>query len=209
MTFIPHRFQIMFLALLLAAPATHAATLGTLKAEAPAAAQPATHEANYLLRPGDMLHINVWKEEELDRELQILPDGTVDFPLIGSFTAAGLTTSAVRDLVKQKLVPFIPSATVTVMVKEARGNSISVMGQVAKPGEIIMTRQMNVLQALSQVGGLTTYADDDDIVILRRVDGKETSIPFDYGAVAAGRKLESNIALEPGDVIVVPTASLF
>lgn len=163
----------------------------------------------YTIRPGDMLHITVWKEEGLDREVLVLPDGSMDFPLIGSFTAAGQTTSQLQTSITEKLKPLIPAASVTVWVKETRGNSISVMGQVARPGEIIMNRPLTVLQALSQVGGLSTYADDDDIAILRTVDGKETSIPFDYSAVANGRKLETNITLKPGDIIVVPTASLF
>lgn len=164
---------------------------------------------SYRLRAGDLVHIAVWKEEELDRELQILPDGTIDFPLIGSVQAAGTTTTALRDSITEKLIPYIPAASVTVMVKETRGNSISVMGQVSRPGEIIMIRPLNILQALSQSGGLTTYADDDDIVVLRKINGKETSIPFNYSAVSAGRKLETNIMLEPGDIVVVPSVSLF
>jgi polysaccharide biosynthesis/export protein len=184
-------------------------TLVALDAYAQTAPTASPVQASYSLRSGDIVQISVWKEEELDREVTVLPDGTIDFPLIGSFTAAGLTPTQVQALVKKKLVPFIPAATVTVVVKEARGNSISVMGQVARPGEIIMTRSFNVLQALSQVGGLTHFADEDDIVILRQQEGKEISIPFDYSAVAAGRALETNITLTPGDVIVVPTASLF
>lgn len=205
MSLFPHTATLCFLILSTSVPA-YAATENQDSVKIPAAT---SHPAGYLLRSGDVIHINVWKEEGLDQELQILPDGTVDFPLIGTFTAAGLTTAQVRDLVREKLKPFIPSANVTVMVKEARGNSVSVMGQVSRPGDVMMTRPINVLQALSQAGGLTTFADGDDIVILRTVDGKRTSISFDYDAVTNGHELESNIQLEPGDVIVVPSASLF
>lgn len=169
----------------------------------------AADEAAYTIRPGDTLHISVWKEEGMDREVLVLPDGTVDFPLVGSFAAAGLTSSAVQQLIKDKLANVIPAAAVSVVVKETKGNTVSVIGQVTRPGDIVMSRNLNVMQALSQVGGLTTYADDDDIKILRKVDGKETSIEFDYSDVAAGKHLETNITLLPGDVIVVPTASLF
>ncbi len=165
--------------------------------------------SSYTIRPGDMLQIMVWKEEQMDREVLVLPDGTIDFPLIGSLKAAGLTPSELQDSMKEKLTPFIPAAPVTVTVKETRGNTVSVIGQVARPGDVMMNRKMTVMQALSQVGGLTTYADDNDIVIIRKVSGKDISIPFDYSRVADGRHLETNITLEPGDVVVVPTASLF
>lgn len=165
--------------------------------------------ANYTLRAGDTLSIAVWKEEELTREVLILPDGTVNFPLIGTFTAAGLTPAEVKETVTKKLKPFVPAATVTVVVKQTAGNAISVVGQVARPGDIIMNRPLTVMQALSQAGGLTQYADEDSIVILRKVDGKEISLEYDYSDVARGHHLESNIILLPADVVVVPTASLF
>ncbi len=166
-------------------------------------------EAGYPIHAGDVLHISVWKEPEMDRELLVLPDGTIDFPLVGSLAVAGQTTVAVQAALKQKLARMVPDAAITVAVKETRGNTVSLLGQVAHPGEIVMNRGLTVMQALSQVGGLTTYASGGRIVILRQVEGKETSIPFDYDDVARGRALESNILLQPGDVVVVPESSLF
>lgn len=176
-------------------------------AEKPANMQ--TVDTSYRIHAGDLLRVTVWKEDNMDQDVLVLPDGSFVFPLIGTVTVAGLTAADLQDVVKGKLARFIPNASVTVVVKETRGNSVSVMGQVARPGEIVMNRKMTVMQALSQVGGLTNYADNSSIVIIRKSHGKDISIPFDYSAIAAGRELESNIALEPGDVIVVPTASLF
>ena len=164
---------------------------------------------NYTLRAGDNLHVSVWKEDELDRHVLILPDGTIDFPLIGSVTASGLTPTQLKESITQKLQPFIPAA-VSVVVKDTSGNTVSVIGQVARPGDIIMNHALNVMQALSQAGGPTPYADEDSIVILRKgPDNKQVSLHFDYTAVTRGRHLDENINLQPGDVIVVPTASLF
>jgi polysaccharide export outer membrane protein len=156
-----------------------------------------------------VLQITVWKEADMDREVLVLPDGTVSFPLIGSFRAEGQTPAQVQSLIRQKLQSLIPDASVTVLVKAALGHSVSVIGQVAKPGELVMSHQLTVMQALSQAGGLTPFASEGGIIILRRVSGKETSIPFPYDEVVRGRSLDRNIALLPGDVVVVPTASLF
>lgn len=165
--------------------------------------------STYSIRSGDLLHISVWKETELDRELIVLPDGTVDFPLIGAVKAQGSTAPQLQATIAEKLTPYVPGATVTVIVQEPRGNIVSVIGQVAHPGDLIMNRSMNVMQALSQAGGLTPYAEGDAIVILRTIDEKQNPIAFDYTRVARGEQLEKNITLLPGDVVVVPTASLF
>lgn len=167
-------------------------------------------EADYEISPGDVLQVTVWKEDGMDREVLVLPDGSITFPLIGSFSVLGKTPAEVQDEVKSKLQRFIPDASVTVMIKAALGHSVNVIGQVTKPGEIVMGHRLTVMQALSQAGGLTPYADESSVKILRRgEDGKETAIKFDYSDIASGRHLDKDIVLSPGDVIVVPTAGLF
>jgi polysaccharide biosynthesis/export protein len=183
-------------------------TPDTTVAAAPIESVTAVNQS-YALRAGDTLHVSVWKEDQLDREVLVLPDGTLDFPLIGTVKAQGLSPNELKTLITQKLKPFVPAAAVTVVVKETRGNSVSIIGQVARPGDIVMSHSLTVMQALSQAGGPTAYADEDSMVILRKVDGAETSIHFDYSDVSRGRDLETNITLMPGDVVVVPTASLF
>lgn len=163
----------------------------------------------YTVRPGDVLQVTVWKEDGLDREVLVLPDGTIDFPLIGSMSAKDQTTSALQATIKDKLRRFIPDAAVTVVVKAALGHTVSVIGQVAKPGEIVMGHRLTVMQALSQAGGLTPYASESKILILRHENGKETSLPFPYDDVIKGKELDKDLVLEPGDVVVVPTAGLF
>lgn len=165
--------------------------------------------SEFKIRPGDVLQITVWKEEGMDHELVVLPDGAVSFPLVGMLSIEGLTTSEAADKLKAKLKRTIPDAAVSVIVKAPLGHTVNIIGQVNKPGEIVMGRSMTVMQALSQAGGLTPFADDDSINILRKKDGKEVSIDFPYDDVSRGRDLEKNIKLQAGDVIVVPTEGLF
>lgn len=169
-----------------------------------------TDDEDYEISPGDVLQITVWKEDGMDREVLVLPDGSITFPLIGSFSVLGKTPAEVQEDVKGRLQKFIPNASVTVMIKAALGHSVNVIGQVSKPGEIVMGHRLTVMQALSQAGGLTPYADEGSIKILRRdEEGKETAITFDYGSISSGKHLDKDITLMPGDVIVVPTAGLF
>jgi len=93
---------------------------------------------------------------------------------------------------------------VTITVQEIRGNKIFVLGQVNRPGEFIVNPSVDVMQALSMAGGTTPFASLGDIVILRRTPSGKTALPFRYNDVARGKKLEQNIDLQSGDVVVVP-----
>ncbi len=176
---------------------------------APQAIAQAAETDNFTLRPGDILQITVWKEEGLDREVLVLQDGTVNFPLAGTIQAQGLTTHALEEKIKDKLKDSVPDASVIVAVKNPAGHAVSVIGQVTKPGSIIMAQRLTVMQALSEVGGLTPYASEDNITILREGKNGKTSLPYPYSDIARGKHLEQDTPLEPGDVIVVPTAGLF
>ena len=161
-------------------------------------------DSSYIVQPGDILQISVWKEKDLEREVLVRPDGGLTFPLAGDIQATNKTTEQVRKEIVAKLTRYIPDPVVTVAAKQALGNRIYVVGKVARPGEYIASRYVDVMQAIGMAGGLSVFAAANDIVILRRTDGIETAIPFKYGQVEDGRKLKQNIFLQSGDVVVVP-----
>jgi polysaccharide export outer membrane protein len=159
----------------------------------------------YRVNPGDVLQITVWKEPDLQRELLVNPDGHFAFPLAGDMVAEGKTVEQVRQELTEKLGRFIPDVVVTVSALQLNGNKVYVLGKVNRANEFVMTRTLDVLQAISMAGGPTPFAKLDDIRILRRGDqGTQIAIPFRYSDVQAGKKLEQNILLRAGDTIVVP-----
>ncbi len=158
----------------------------------------------YVIQPGDLLEVSVWKEKDLQRELLVRPDGGISFPLIGDVDVRGKTVSQLRDVISQRLTRYIPDANVTVVVRQTSGHKFYVVGKVNRPGEFAAARSITVMQALSMAGGLTPFAAGRSIVILRRVGDVETAIPFRYGEVENGDHLEQNITLQSGDVVVVP-----
>ena len=159
---------------------------------------------SYKIGPGDVLRISVWKEEGMEQEVLVKPDGGITFPLAGDINASGLTTEELTDELKRKLKRYIPNPVVTVSVIQAVSNKIYVVGKVNRPGEYKATNYMDVLQALSLAGGLTPYAESDEIKIIRHQNGKNEVFEFDYDEVIDGKKLEMNILLEAGDTIAVP-----
>ena len=158
----------------------------------------------YQIGPGDVLSISVWKEEGMQLEVLVRPDGEITFPLVGEIRAGGMTTKSLSDELVKKLKKYIPHPSVTVSVLQSVSNKIYVIGKVNRPGEFIATGYMDVLQALTMAGGLTPYADSDDIKIIRRTESGTKMKLFDYDEVISGERLDMNIILKAGDTVVVP-----
>jgi polysaccharide biosynthesis/export protein len=160
--------------------------------------------ATYAVKPGDLLVVNVWKEPDLQGPVLVRPDGKFTIPLVGEVDANGKSVSDLQKTVTERLAKFIADPVVTVSVQEVRGNKVYVIGQVTKPGEFIVNPQVDVMQALSMAGGGTPFAQLNDVKILRRSGTGQQALRFDYTEVLKGRKLEQNIMLQAGDVVVVP-----
>jgi polysaccharide biosynthesis/export protein len=158
----------------------------------------------YLINPGDILEISVWNEEALTREVKVLPDGSIGFPLAGTVSAAGRSVEDLKKELTGKLTEYIAEPVVNIAVKSAEGYAVYVTGQVKAPGKFLMTEPMNVMQVLSLAGGLTSFAKGDDIIILRKTSKGAESIKFEYSDLEEGNGLTKNHLLKSGDVIVVP-----
>jgi polysaccharide export outer membrane protein len=158
----------------------------------------------YQLKPGDIIDVSVWKETDLQREVLIRPDGSFTFPLAGEVDARGKSVENVRAILVERLQKYVPSPVVTVAVKAIGGNRVYVLGKVVHAGDFPLSNSLDVMQAISLAGGTTPYAAVNDIVILRRENGRQHAFSFHYSDVARGRDLAQNIQLEGGDTVVVP-----
>lgn len=167
--------------------------------------RPAPNEPGYRVNAGDRLDISVWKEADLQRQVLVGPDGQFSFPLAGQIMAEGRTVTQIQEELESRLSRYIPDLVSTVTVVDVNGNRIYVLGQVNAPGSYVMNPVLDVMQALAMAGGTTPFAALKDIRILRRDEGGvQRAYGFDYTAVADGRRLEQNVQLQSGDVVVVP-----
>ena len=158
----------------------------------------------YHIGPGDVLQISVWKEEGLQQEVLVRPDGGISFPLAGQIVAGGKTTLQLQKELVNKIKKFIPDPVINISITKITNNKVFVIGKVNRPGEYVASHYIDVMQALTMAGGLNAYAKTGDVKILRRVNDKEISISFEYDEVAQGDELQQNIILQSGDVVVVP-----
>jgi polysaccharide export outer membrane protein len=178
--------------------------------ETPAAAQPAPAvagvDSTYLIGPGDLITISVWKDDALTKDEVVLPDGVISFPLIGLLKAAGKTVPQLKAEIEEKISQYVTEPVLNVEVKQVNSMLVFVIGRLnlTGSGRLVLNANANVLQALAMAGGLNTFAKRNSIKIFRQEHGKTITFPFHYDDVVEGKRLEENIELKRYDVIVVP-----
>ncbi len=148
--------------------------------------------------------VSVWKDEQLTKEVVVRPDGMFSFPLVGDIQAEDRSIEEIRIDLAKRLIKYIPNPIVSVAVMKILSNKVYVVGRVNKPGEYMIGHYTDVLQALSLAGGLTPFAGENDIKVIRRIKGQQQTFSFRYGDVRKGNDLEQNILLQRGDVVMVP-----
>lgn len=161
--------------------------------------------AEYVIGSDDMLAINVWKETEISRTVQVRPDGKISLPLVGEIQAAGMQPLQLQQQIADKLKSYISNPEVTVIVQEVRSKKFNVIGEVQRPGTYALSNSSTVLDAIALAGGFKDFAKQTKIYVLRvQADGTRIRIPFNYKKVVKGKDLKENVALQNGDTIVVP-----
>ena len=158
----------------------------------------------YHLHRGDSVFISVWREETLQKQLVILPDGSLTYPLIGRVEIADLSTTEAEQIITTILKKFLPNPVVSVAIVGIDGNRAFVSGKVMRPGFITISGPTTVLQALSIVGGLDKFADEGGIKLLRNNPEGQVVIPINYSNIISGKNLSTNILLRAEDTLIVP-----
>jgi len=158
---------------------------------------------SYVIGASDVLSVTVWKQPDLSGTLLVRPDGMISMPLLGDVEAAGQTPLQLGNQIQTKLKKFIQAPEVAVVLKESNSKMIYLLGEVGKKGPVHMTPGMTLLEAISSGGGLTDFANSKKIYILRDQGGKHQKIPVRYKKALKGDPT-FNLALQPGDTIVVP-----
>jgi polysaccharide export outer membrane protein len=153
----------------------------------------------------DVLTVDVWKEPDLSvKDITVRPDGKISLPLIGEIKADGLTPEQLEDAITEKLKEYVASPLVSVVVEDINSLTVSIQGEVVKPGVYALGSPITVLELLARAGGLSEWADEKNIAIIRTEGGKSKYFKFNYKDVSKGKNLQQNIILQKGDIIIVP-----
>ncbi len=158
----------------------------------------------YVIGIPDVLRVVVWRNPDLSVEVPVRRDGKISVPLVDDVQAEGLTPEELKEVLTESLAEYVTAPDVTVIVLETNSHTVTVVGGVARSGQIPLTRQMRVLEAIATMGGFNPWARRDRVKIIRRDEGGVREFMFNFGAYSAGKAPDSNLLLRPGDTIVVP-----
>jgi len=158
----------------------------------------------YVIGTEDVLSIVFWRDKELSADVVVRPDGKISLPLLNDLPAAGYTPDQLRSQIEQAAKKYIDDPNATVIVKAVNSRKVHIIGNVGKAGTYPLAGDMTVLQCIALAGGLQEYADAKSIKIMRKEDGQDRTFKFNYKDVVKGKNLQQNIALKPGDTIIVP-----
>jgi polysaccharide export outer membrane protein len=174
-----------------------------LAAEATA---PAAVSADYLIGPGDSLHVFVFQNDELSVTVPVRPDGKISTPLVEDMVAVGKTPSQLARDIEKSLAEYVKSPKVNVVVLGAMSvfSQVKVICQVKTPQALPYRDGMTVLDAVLAVGGLGQFAAGNRAHLVRNENGKLTEIKVKLDALVNNGDMKQNLALRPGDVLVVP-----
>lgn len=161
---------------------------------------------DYLIGPDDVLKITVYREEDMDRTVRVSSDGYISFPLLGKVKAEGLTVSGLERSLIMELIKYLKNPQVTVFIQEY--GTITVSGQVEKPGSYPLKGEMSVIEAISMAGGFTKIAAQNGVKVMRLEEGKKKTILVRVADISKKGDKTKDIPLKRGDIVFVPE-SLF
>lgn len=161
---------------------------------------------SYILQPGDLVEIQVYMEDNMDRVLRLSGNGNVTFPLVGNIKLSGLTLEQAERKLAARLMAYIKNPQVSMLVKEYGNKTVYVLGQVSKPAAIQIPpeKSLTVLEAITSVGGFTDIANTSKVRVLRIENGKQKAIDVDVSQITKQGNKSMDISLQPGDVVFVP-----
>jgi polysaccharide export outer membrane protein len=199
-------------ALVLASMAVVAGCATQPSAKLPPASFVSTDEKpsdSYVIGPLDQLTIFVWRNPELGAKVQVRPDGRITTPLIADLPATGRTPAQLADDIKGRLSQYVTDPNVSVIVDQSSGTysqQVRVVGATEKPASLPYRANMTLLDAMISVGGLSQYAAGDRARLVRydKATGKQKEFQLKIGRLLKQGDTSANVALEPGDVIIIP-----
>ena len=160
---------------------------------------------DYIIGSGDILEIVTWKEPDFSRDdVVVRLDGNITFPLLDDVIAAGKTPIELKLDIQNRLQEYIAEPHITVTVRSAASKSFYILGEVASTGEYPLVKDLTVLQAFSRAGGFTEWASKKEILVFRRVNGKDEVLRVNYKKITKGQDFEQNVKIMPDDTIIVP-----
>ena len=162
--------------------------------------------SSFFLGSGDEVSIRVWRNDDLNREVQIDPSGNIYLPLVGEIHTAGLTISQLREEITERLSKYIVDPHVDVNVSSLKSQKVHVLGEVKSPGTFTLDANTMAWEAISKAGGFTTEANKKKVLLVRAKERTATVSALNIRDMFKKGEISQDMYLKNGDIIyVTPT----
>jgi polysaccharide export outer membrane protein len=188
-----------------------ALALGLAPAWAQQNAAVAAGNAQYRLAAGDAIRISVYQSADLTLETRLTEAGTISYPLLGSVALAGLTVTEAEKRIADGLRSgnFVKQPQVSIAVQQVRGNQVSVLGQVGRPGRYpLETGNVQLTDMIATAGGILVGTGADQIVVVGTRNGQPYRVEIDLPSVFGPNRRANDLVLQNGDVVWVDRAPM-
>jgi polysaccharide export outer membrane protein len=173
----------------------------------PLAAQPITTNTDYLIGPGDTVQVFVWHNADLTASVAVRPDGKISIPLVEDIPCAGRTPTQLAREIEERLRKYVQDPTVTVIMSGFTGlpqQQVRIVGEATTPKAVHFRENMSLLDAMIEVGGLNQFASGNQTKLVRMVNGQQVTTVVRVRSLLEDGDLTANVALQPGDIIIIP-----
>jgi polysaccharide export outer membrane protein len=176
---------------------------GMIPTADPSQIHPVDVSGDYVVGKGDVLRVFVWRNEQLQDQVVVRPDGKISLPLLQDLQAEGLTVLELQKEITLRFGEHLTNPRVTVIVNQINSYKVSVLGKVASPGVYPINGDTTFIEAISMAGGFTEWANRRKITVITHQEGKKAKITINYKKIASGKDPSQNIILKRGDTIIV------
>lgn len=162
----------------------------------------------FVFGPGDILHVDVWRHDDLTMDLTVAPDGAISYPLVGRLVIAGMTFTQVNSTLQKAIAQYYVDAQVAVNVKEVNSQRVLVFGEVRTPGVLSLSSDLSLLEALVRTGGINVDARTDNVLLIRGGLEKPELYTVNVNNLYGKGDFSQNVFLQAGDIVVVPAKTI-
>jgi len=163
---------------------------------------------DFVFGPGDVIDIKMWRQEDMNMQVVIAPDGVISYPLVGRIEVAGLTYPELMRVMEKALGKYYNDPSIAVNVVKVSNQKVFVLGEVANPAVLQIENDLSVLEALTRTGGIDPNARTNNLLLIRGGIDDPTLLTIDIDAVFSKGDLSQNIYLQRGDILLVPSKTI-
>lgn len=169
--------------------------------------EPDLKVTEFVLGPGDELHVEVFRNQELSRDVKVMPDGTFSYPLLGEVKAAGVGVRELRETITNGLRShLVVEPVISITITALKSRKVAVLGEVRRPGMFSLEGSLSVIEAVTAAGGFTKEATQRNVLLVRSDRGRAVARTLNISDAINEGALAQNAQLMPGDVLYVPTS---